>query len=43
MIDEAAYVYLFQKNYQVAMNKAVQGFVYNPMLEQVFNVASMSK
>ena len=43
VIDEAAYVYLFQKNYQVAMNKAVQGFVYNPMLEQVFNVASMSK
>ncbi|WP_275556375.1 ABC transporter substrate-binding protein [Mixta sp. Marseille-Q2659] len=43
VIDEAAYVYLFQKNYQVAMNKAVQGFVYNPMLEQVYNVATMSK
>ncbi|MEC5343314.1 ABC transporter substrate-binding protein [Brenneria populi] len=43
VIDEAAYVYLFQKNYQVAMNKAVKGFVYNPMLEQVFNVAAMSK
>ncbi|GLR08343.1 peptide ABC transporter substrate-binding protein [Mixta theicola] len=43
VIDDAAYVYLFQKNYQMAMNKAVQGFVYNPMLEQVYNVATMSK
>ncbi len=43
VIDEAAYVYLFQKNYQVAMNKQVQGFVFNPMLEQVFNVGQMSK
>ncbi|WP_370541639.1 ABC transporter substrate-binding protein [Brenneria sp. L3-3C-1] len=43
VIDEAAYVYLFQKNYQVAMNKEVKGFVFNPMLEQVFNVATMSK
>ena len=43
VIDEAAYVYLFQKNYQVAMNKDVKGFVFNPMLEQVFNVGQMSK
>ncbi|WP_428978742.1 ABC transporter substrate-binding protein [Brenneria tiliae] len=43
VIDEAAYVYLFQKNYQVALNKEVKGFVFNPMLEQVFNVATMSK
>ncbi len=43
VIDQAAYVYLFQKNYQVAMNKDVKGFVFNPMLEQVFNVAQMSK
>ncbi len=43
VIDEAAYVYLFQKNYQVAMNKDLKGFVFNPMLEQVFNVAQMSK
>lgn len=43
VIDEAAYVYLFQKNYQVAMNKDVKGFVFNPMLEQVFNVSQMSK
>lgn len=43
VIDEAAYVYLFQKNYQVAMNEAVKGFVFNPMLEQVFNIGTMSK
>nr|WP_223300504.1 ABC transporter substrate-binding protein [Pantoea sp. At-9b] len=43
VIDEAAYVYLFQKNYQLAMNKQVKGFVFNPMLEQVFNIANMSK
>ncbi|EPG2865531.1 ABC transporter substrate-binding protein [Pluralibacter gergoviae] len=43
VIDEAAYVYLFQKNYQVAMNKSVQGFVFNPMLEQIYNLAQMHK
>ena len=43
VIDEAAYVYLFQKNYQVAMNKEVKGFVFNPMLEQIFNIAEMHK
>lgn len=43
VIDEAAYVYLFQKNYQLAMNKDVKGFVFNPMLEQVFNISTMSK
>lgn len=43
VIDEAAYVYLFQKNYQVAMNKEVKGFVFNPMLEQIFNIADMHK
>ena len=43
VIDEAAYVYLFQKNYQLAMNKDVKGFVFNPMLEQVFNISTMRK
>jgi len=43
VIDDAAYVYLFQKNYQVAMNKDVKGFVFNPMLEQIFNIADMHK
>ncbi|EQB1123502.1 hypothetical protein ACYB37_003772, partial [Escherichia coli] len=26
-----------------AMNKEVKGFVFNPMLEQVFNINTMSK
>lgn len=43
VIDDAVYVYLFQKNYQVAISKDVKGFVFNPMLEQVFNIAEMSK
>lgn len=43
VIDEAAYVYLFQKNYQVGMNKDVKGYVFNPMLEQIFNIAEMHK
>ncbi|EFB3642713.1 peptide ABC transporter permease [Escherichia coli] len=43
VINDAAYVYLFQKNYQLAMNKEVKGFVFNPMLEQVFNINTMSK
>jgi peptide/nickel transport system substrate-binding protein len=25
------------------MNKEVKGFVFNPMLEQVFNIGTMSK
>ncbi len=43
VIKDAAYVYLFQKNYQVAMNKSVKGYVFNPMLEQIFNIATMHK
>jgi peptide/nickel transport system substrate-binding protein len=27
----------------LAMNKEVKGFVFNPMLEQVFNINTMSK
>jgi len=43
VIDEAAYVYLFQKNYQVGVNKSVKGYVFNPMLEQIFNISDMNK
>ena len=43
VINDAAYVYLFQKNYQVAMNKSVKGYMFNPMLEQIFNLATMHK
>lgn len=43
VIEEAPYVYLFQANTLIAMNKAVKGFVYNPMLEQMFNFETISK
>lgn len=43
IIDDAAYIYLFQKNYQVGLNKSVKGYVFNPMLEQIFNLSDMSK
>lgn len=40
--DEAAYVYLFQKDYRIAVREDVAGFVFNPMLEDIFNFGSMS-
>jgi peptide/nickel transport system substrate-binding protein len=43
VVKDAAYVYLFQKNSQIAMRKDVKGFVFNPMLEQIYNIGSMSK
>lgn len=43
VVKDAAYAYLFQTNYQAAMRDEVKGFVFNPMLEAVFNVADMSK
>ncbi|HEV2677408.1 MAG TPA: ABC transporter substrate-binding protein [Aliidongia sp.] len=42
-VADAAYVYLFQKNSQVALRSDVKGFVFNPMLEQIYNVDEMSK
>lgn len=43
VMKDAAYAYLYQKNYQVGLGAGVQGFVFNPMLERVFNVADMKK
>src|SRR5690606_9345009 len=43
VIDEAAYVYLYQKGYQVAMRDNVQGYVFSPMLVDIFNIHQMSK
>jgi len=43
VVKDAAYVYLYQKNYQAAMRENVKGFVFNPMLESVFNVADITK
>lgn len=43
VVDDAPYVYLYQKNYLLPMRSDVQGFIYNPMLEQIYNLADMSK
>jgi len=43
VIDEAGYVYLFQKNYQIAMRDTVKGYVFNPMLENIFNIENITK
>lgn len=43
VIKDAAYAYLFQVNYQAALRDNVKGFVFNPMLEAVFNVADITK
>ena len=42
-VDDAGYVYLFQRSTQLAMRDSVAGYVFNPMLEQIYNLASMSK
>lgn len=43
VVDDAAYVYLFQKNARVAMRADLKGFVYNPMLDEIYNIATMHK
>ncbi|WP_448955105.1 ABC transporter substrate-binding protein [Labrys neptuniae] len=40
---DAPYVLLFQKNDIFARRSAVKGYVYNPMLIQVYNLGEMSK
>ena len=42
-VNEAAYVLLYQATSQVSMRKAVKGYVFNPMLELIYNVDGMSK
>lgn len=42
-VEEAPYVLLFQRNYQFAMRSNVKGYVYNPMLLQIWNFDTMSK
>lgn len=41
--QDAPYVYLVQKNDIFARRATVKGYVYNPMLIQVYNFATMSK
>jgi peptide/nickel transport system substrate-binding protein len=42
-VAEAPYILLLRKNYQIAMRANVMGYVYVPMLLQVFNFESMWK
>ncbi|RXT06531.1 ABC transporter substrate-binding protein [Ammoniphilus sp. CFH 90114] len=43
VIEDAAYIYLDQKDFLLPMSKEVKGFTYNPMLEGIYNLATMSK
>lgn len=43
VIDDAPYLYLYQKDFVLPISKAVKGFTYNPMLEGIYNLAEMSK
>ncbi|MBA1290422.1 ABC transporter substrate-binding protein [Pseudomonas japonica] len=43
VIGDSAYAYLYQKAYTVPMREQVKGYVFNPMLEQVFDFTAMSK
>ena len=43
VVEEAAYGYLYQMNYRLALRTDVKGFVYNPMIEQIYNLETMYK
>ncbi|NGQ96758.1 ABC transporter substrate-binding protein [Brevibacillus sp. SYP-B805] len=43
VIEEAPYIYLYQKDFLLPVSKNLKGFVYNPMLEGIYNVQDMSK
>ncbi|GAB6154696.1 ABC transporter substrate-binding protein [Desulfosporosinus burensis] len=43
IMQDAPYVFLVQKNYQLPMRKSVQGFVFNPMLEDMYNFQTINK
>lgn len=43
VIEEAPYILLFQKDFVLPVSKSVEGFVYNPMLEGIYNLAEMTK
>ena len=43
VVEEAAYVYLFQAKYRVALRRVVKGFIFNPMLEYIYNLDTIHK
>jgi len=42
-VQAAPYILLSQKNYEVAMRSNVHGYIYNPLMLQVFNFEDMWK
>ena len=43
IIDEAPYIYLYQQQTIVPMRKWIKGYVFNPMLESMYNFESIYK
>jgi peptide/nickel transport system substrate-binding protein len=43
VLNDSVYAYLYQKAYTLPMSAKVKGYVFNPMLEQVFNVGTITK
>ena len=43
VMEEAPYILLYQKDFILPMSKDVKGFVYNPMLDGIYNLSEMSK
>jgi peptide/nickel transport system substrate-binding protein len=43
VIGDAPYILLYQKDFLLPVSKEVKGFVYNPMLEGIYNLTGMSK
>lgn len=43
IMEEAPYIFLYQVQTIVPMRKNVKGYVYNPMLESMYNFESISK
>lgn len=43
VLAEAPYIFLFQTNVLTPMRSNVKGFVYNPMLDDMYNFETMSK
>jgi peptide/nickel transport system substrate-binding protein len=43
VVEEAAYVYLYQSTFRIALSKGVKGYIFNPMLEYIYNLEGMHK
>lgn len=43
VIDEAAYLYLYQNTQEIPLRASVKGYVFNPMLVDMYNFPGISK